>query len=111
MTEANRRESLVNLMRASEEAGLYDTPHPQAPSAEIVRSVKENCQCYQRPSFATPPCPECKAAERITDLQAALDGVRRLARERTHYHIAGLCSGCDFDSKLRALLPPDTKGA
>ena len=49
--------------------------------AELLRELRENCQCFQRPSFADPPCAICKAADRIESLSAVIARVEALCDE------------------------------
>lgn len=44
--------------------------------AELLRELRENCQCFQRPAFADPPCAICKAASRIESLSTEIERLK-----------------------------------
>lgn len=50
--------------------GVVVNPVPsEAELDALVERLPQNCQCYQRPTFADPPCDVCKAAAAITALR------------------------------------------
>src|SRR5690348_1417351 len=78
--ECQRREALTNLIRASEEAGLYDTP-PQAEAKPLSDRLREQCTWVPRCHPGNPvrsyawfpeekkPCWPCMAADEIDALK------------------------------------------
>lgn len=56
--------------------GVVVNPVPSEVELDaLVKRLPQHCQCFQRPTFADPPCDVCKAAAAITALR---DWVKRL---------------------------------
>lgn len=60
--------------------GVVVNPVPsEAELDALVERLPQNCQCYQRPTFADPPCDVCKAAAAITALREREQRLREFA--------------------------------
>ena len=65
--------------------------------AELLRELRENCQCFQRPTFADPPCAMCKAASAL-EADAQKEAALKALCDDLGIGLARLVSG------IRALL-------